>query len=117
MCHFKVFKGLLKVPRLAPCAQLRSSIVSFASQLRQVWIGGISHLVSKNWGALKLGISRGINVPSGFIKHGWLGNPRSMEVFVGKSLTNGPFSIAVFDCRRVPIEFNGAMIQTIDIDT
>ena len=30
---------------------------------------------------------------------GW--NPLSMEVVIGKSLINGPFSIAMFDYRRV----------------
>ena len=35
------------------------------------------------------------------IKHGWLENPLGLEVSIGKSSINGPFSIAMFDYRRV----------------
>ena len=39
------------------------------------------------------------DLPSGFIKHGWkISN--SMEDFMGKSLKNDPFSLAMFDYRR-----------------
>ena len=31
--------------------------------------------------------------------HGWLGNPLEMEVLIGKSQTNAPFSVAMFDYR------------------
>ena len=40
------------------------------------------------------------------IKHGWLENPLWMEVLIGKSPINGPFSIAMFDYQRVMIEFD-----------
>ena len=33
-----------------------------------------------------------LEIPSGFIKHGWLDNPLEMEVVRGKSPINGPFS-------------------------
>ena len=35
------------------------------------------------------------------IKRGKLGNPLEMQVSMGKSLINGPFSIAMSDSRRV----------------
>ena len=34
------------------------------------------------------------------MKHGWLENHLSMEVLMGKSLIDCPFSISMFDYRR-----------------
>ena len=35
------------------------------------------------------------------IQHGWLENPLSMEVLIGKPLISGPFSTAMFDYQKV----------------
>ena len=43
----------------------------------------------------------GLYVYPPVIKHGWLENPVWMEVLIGNSPINRPFSIAMFDYRRV----------------
>ena len=45
--------------------------------------------------------------PTSCFKHGWLENPLLIEVAIGKSQINGPFSIAMFDYRKV---FNGIIV-------
>ena len=60
--------------------------------------------VGSTWGPLHMRYERVTNhtsILSGVIKHGWLENPLWMEVLWRKSLINGPFSITMFDYRRV----------------
>ena len=48
------------------------------------------------------------------IKHGWPENHLSMDVLIGKSLINGPFSIAMFDCPRVCLSSD--MLSYVELD-
>ena len=59
----------------------------------------------------RFGFSQVIGVPMNMFfegyplvaKDGWLENPLYLEVLIGESLINGPFSIATFGYRRVRI--------------
>ena len=49
------------------------------------------------------------------IKHGWLENHLPIEDFIGKSPTDGPFSIAMFDYHRVAGKINGGTRRKLEI--